>query len=307
MSAFSAFLLLCLSSTPGFSEDTVYVHEWGVVELGGEFGALSAYPGVHDVDAYFEPFPQAAVRAPVIWFHGAVCTGTLTVRIEMSGFTTLIPRPDSIAEPVVAGRMGFGPFIATWEGLEIGDPRMIRSLCSDRWSRETRSFPLADDIIIAFDSWRRVPSNLVHHSSSGYIDSFLYYETELYDASLFEEGDWYGYSGEALVFFEESGEMVCVRATIPTEEGGYGGERLTDQAVADIINTWSPEMAYEEIYALCATWMDHLETRCVDGGETLLLFPLSSEQVGSLSTVSFAPDQELPVRYARLFLGLGPV
>ena len=298
--------LLCLLGTAGADDGSVVeIHEWGIVELGREFGAVSAYPGVYEVEEYFEPYPAAEVRAPVIWYHGAECTGTLTVQVNMSGFTTLIPRPDCVEEPLVAGRMGFGPFIATWRNLDIRDPEVAESIWGDRWYREDITPPVPDDLLFAFEAWRRVPCNVVHHPSSGHIDSFMYYETEMYDAGMFE-GDWYGYSGEALVFFEESGGMACVRSPIPTMEG-YGGERLTDQAVVDTINSWSTDMTHEEMLAFWATWEDYLEERCVEDEETLMLFPLSNDQVEAISRVTFTPDQDLEVVYTRLLMGLGTI
>ena len=60
-------------------------------------------------------------------------------------------------------------------------------------------------------------------------------------------------------------------------------------------------------WRLSPTWEDYLEERCVEDEETLMLFPLSNDQVEAISRVTFTPDQDLEVVYTRLLMGLGTI
>ncbi len=63
--------------------ETVYVHEWGVVEVDMGFPtAGGAKWGYLDDQGTLEPYTGYGVEAPVVWFHGAQCTGTFTVRVK---------------------------------------------------------------------------------------------------------------------------------------------------------------------------------------------------------------------------------
>ncbi|MBN1434490.1 hypothetical protein JW921_06990, partial [Candidatus Fermentibacterales bacterium] len=204
-------------------------------------------------------------------------------------------------EGLTAGGTVPGDYTAVWEELTIRRP----DTWPDGWDillPDTLRVPGVEGIPGVW-LWRSTRCNSIQHPGSTTRDHFIFYETLFQDPGLFE-GDFYGHSGEVLWFFEESGMLVCAPGHLPTLEG-YEPVRLSQEEMLETIRSWCPEMYQEEIAALWGTWGAEIEARCVEGGETLLLFPLNRARIESISELSFTPDQDLPVEYARLFLGLG--
>lgn len=286
--------------------ETVTLHEWGVIEVDEACLELNGVHGGYvDSNGYLQEYPEASVRAPVIWFHGYLCSGTLSVEIYNSSFTTLIPYPDSIAYSSVPELDGSNTYTAVWEGLETEAAEIVsieaqRGLLADRRRYGLDSFQRAVPL------WRSVPCNGVYYPAADHRDLFIYYESDLHSTDMFV-GEYYNYQGEALYFYSEDGDMVCVVADIPFAVD-YGGTKLTDEDIEMTINGWCPDLLSEEIHALWMTWKSLVRTRCVQEGETLLLFPLTHEQTESVSSIRFVPDEGfIDVQYHRLFLGLGAI
>ena len=89
-------LTLVGSSVTETSEQTVFVHEWGVVLIDEVIPTVSgAERGYLEENGMLQPYYSMAVDAPVIWFHGPEFTGTLTVEVQNGYFSLLIPLPVS--------------------------------------------------------------------------------------------------------------------------------------------------------------------------------------------------------------------
>lgn len=289
--------------------ETVYVHEWGVIEVDMGFptagGAMWGYLDDHGT---LEPYTGYAVEAPVVWFHGAQCTGTFTVRVNEGYFTILHPPPDSLWQEECERRASPGNF-----SIQTGiwrDVSLTRDVPEDEESLsvayETNGFSWA----IPF--WRDVPANYVTVPGASYQDRFLYYECTQNTLGEYISGSsygrrTYGYRGEALVFQEEDGEVTARRADVEETVTTLGGV-LSLYEVLEIICGWSNNrLKSQEIQALWDTWEPALRQRCIREGLDVMIFPLSPEQVESISSIHFRPDGTNPVEYARLFLGLGAV
>ncbi len=289
--------------------EIVYVHEWGVVEVDMGFPtAGGAMWGYLDDQGTLEPYTGYEVEAPVVWFHGAQCTGTFTVRVNEGYFTTLFPPPDSLWHEEVERRVSpenFNSQTGIWRNV---------SLTWDIPENE-ESLPVsydADGFSWATPFWRDVPANYVTVPGASYMDRFLYYECTANTLGK-NIGDYsygrrtYGYHGVALVFQKEDGEMIVRRADVEETVTVRGGVLSLDD-VLEIICNWSDSrLKSQEIKALWSTWEPALRQRCIQQGQDVMMFPLSPEQVESISTIRFEPDGGNPVEYTRLFLGLGEV
>ncbi len=290
--------------------ETVYVHEWGVVEV--DMGipiASGAKWGYLDDQGTLEPYTEYEVEAPVVWFHGAQCTGTFTVRVNEGYFTTLFPPPDSMWHEESEKRVSPENFIG-----QTGVWRNV-SLTRDIPENE-ESLPVAyyaDGFSWATPFWRDVPANYVTVPGASYQDRFLYYECTANSLGWFIAGDYpsfartYGYQGEALVFKEMSGEIITRIAQVE-ESVTTLSEALSQDEILNTLCGWGDNsFKSQEIQALWSTWEPAIRQRCVQQGQDVMMFPLSPEQVESISTIRFEPDGGNPVDYTRLFLGLGAV
>lgn len=284
--------------------EMVSVHEWGVVELDeSQPGVVGIPDGYVDADEYFQEYPEMEVRAPVVWFHGAECTGTFSVELQGGSFTTLIPRPDSIVHLAIPSVEGSDVLIAFWEDLKLVEEQLpIDGMQGD--DLDQGPFQL-DCFTYAVPMWREVPANYVLHPGGGYQDRFIYYESGMPLPSELR-GYYYNCQGEALLFFAEDGKLACVRAD-PEGEMEIEGERLSQDEVVSTLCGWGDNaFKSEEILALWRTWRPVLRTRCELEGEEIILFPLTPEQEDAISRISFLPDDpSVQVSYERLFLGLG--
>lgn len=273
-------------------QDTISVHEWGVVLVDEVVPmATGAPPGT-----VLEPAPML-VDAPVVWFHGPEFTGTFSVELEEGYFSVLLPNPFEISDELVDDSEISGT-LASWDGLKFpdtasGDECMEMSV-SDR----------LDAFDWDMDIWRRVPSLGVIHPATGYEDGFIYYECS---ASGILENPQQLPEGERIEVREYQGDLmpVLVRDSSFTDT-----ERatLTENEVLEVLARWGGGgFMDEEIRALWSTWEPHLKTRCLEYGEALAIYPLSPEQVARISTITLQPDQPYEVEYSRLFLAIASI
>lgn len=83
---------------------------------------------------------------------------------------------------------------------------------------------------------------------------------------------------------------------------------VSDEGILEILSGWGgDEFMDEEIRTLWKTWKPSLLTRCLSYGETIVVFPLTDDQIESISTIDLQTDQGYSVEYSRLFLALGSV
>jgi len=285
-----------------FSDDMIYIHEWGVIEMDELYLRASGCPeGYIDEYGYVQEYPMAEVTAPVVYFYGADCSGTFSVRIPDGSFTLLLPYPDSIAyetDPEVL-------HTAVWENLTVKPVESVIDASTEA-SNVTRGPQLDDCFAWAVPFWRMVPANTIHYPSAGYEDVFIYYESGMSNPEMFI-GEYYNHVGEALIFFPEDGEMVCTLATVPLESDAIG-ETLSDLEILAVLHNWGEGgMLAEEILALWKTWEPLLRTRCELENLTLMLFPLNDRQENLVSALSFVPVENILIQYDRLLLGLGTI
>ncbi len=285
-------------------DDVVFIHEWGVVELDeGYYEARGAHWGSLDGHGCLIDYYPVGVEAPVVWFHGAECTGTFSVEVTGGDFTTLRPRPDSIALHAVPGLEASETHVAVWEDLQVVDMELPRIDIEEEIPFEDIYF---EDFSWAMPLWREVPGNILIYNSQNFVDSFLYYECSMNGYGMFS-GDYYGYTGPALLFVADEEGLACARATIPYATEGWDVP-LSDSEILDVFCGWAGNgLKSSEIAALWNTWEPVLRTRCELNGQTVMVFPLSREETESISRIRFVPDRELEVRYDRLFLGLGAI
>ncbi len=285
-----------------YTDDMVYIHEWGVIEMDEVYLQARGCPdGYIDEDGYFWEYPMAQVTAPVVYFYGADCSGTFSVSIRDGSFTLLLPYPDSLAyeidEEVCC--------TAVWEHLTITSSES--SIAATTEAAYMTTVPEYKNCFAwAAPFWRGVPANHIRYPSTGYEDVFIYYESGMSNPEMFI-GEYYNHIGEALIFFPEDGEMVCVNATVPLESDAMG-ETLSDFEIMAVLYSWGDgAMLAEEIAALWQTWKPLLRTRCELENLTLMLFPLTDRQESIVSTLSFVPVENILVQYERLLLGLGTI
>jgi hypothetical protein len=285
-------------------DDVVFIHEWGVVELDeGYYEAKGTRWGTLDEHGYLIDYYPVGVEAPVVWFHGAECTGTFSVEVTGGDFTTLRPRPDSIAFHAVPGLEASETHIAVWEDLQVVDMGLPGIEREEEIPFEDIYF---EDFTWAMPLWREVPGNVLIHATGNFKDTFLYYECSMNGYGMFF-GEYYGYTGPALFFWADEGELTCVRATVPSAMENRDVP-LSEQEIQDEFCEWAMNgLKSSEIAALWNTWEPILRTRCELNSQTVMVFPLSREQTESISRIRFVPDEELEVRYDRLFLGLGAI
>jgi hypothetical protein len=302
MSFLLAAALAFSGSSASFAAGEVVLHEWGVVEFGGgELQLLGVPEGFLDDRGIVYPEPGLVqVHAPVIWFHGDFCDGTLTVEISGGRFTKLIPPTDSIISDT--GDDGEAVRRAVWSGLSIREA-LITS--DDRHGRAHAFTRLYGEALFPGSTslWRSVPANGVVCDTASYRDRFVFYEASVPAGELFD-GDCHGCEGEALLFSGPEGDLACVKVDVPFS-AGCSGTLLSEEDILRTMRSWRPGLLEEEVDALWITWEPLIRSRCIFGGESLLLFPLTGEQTESISRIGFTPDGSgTSVGYERLFVGL---
>jgi hypothetical protein len=300
-------ILLTLSGSPVTvtSEETVFVHEWGVVSIDEVIPmAQGAQQGYLDDHGMLQPYSSMAVDAPVIWFHGPEFTGTLTVEVQNGYFSLLIPNPAAISTndeslPVFPNEENY---VAVWKDLVFTD---AVSISSDRpYDRRGVFDDSTEGFLWAMPFWREVPALTVTYGAASYTDRFIYYECSA--SNLFDEQEpSESYQRRSLVFHSEEGELKADLVVAP-------GNRISielavsDEGILEVFSEWGNDnFLEEEIEALWKTWKPSILTRCVQDGEVIVLFPLTDEQVESISTIDLQIDQGYVVEYSRLFLAMG--
>ena len=302
-------ILLTLAGSPVSvgSEETVFVHEWGVVSIDEVIPmAQGAQRGYLEENGMLQPYYSMMVDAPVIWFHGPEFTGTFTVEVQNGFFSLLIPNPAEVSSsdeslPVFPSGENY---IAVWDDLDFTceDP--------DRSDRPYDRRGVPDDSTEGFQwampFWREVPALTVTYGAASYTDRFIYYECSA--SNLFDEQEpSESYQRRSLVFHEEEGELKADLVVAP-------GNRIrielavSDDGILEVLKEWGGgDFLDEEIEALWKTWKPSILTRCVQDGEVIVLFPLTDEQAESISTIDLQTDQNYIVQYSRLFLALGSI
>ena len=300
-------ILLALSGSPvtATSEETVFVHEWGVVVMDEVIPmAQGAQPGYLDEHGMLLPYYPMTVDAPVIWFHGPEFTGTLTVEVQNGYFSLLIPNPAAISTndeslPVFRSDENY---VAVWEGLSFTDEVPDQS---DR-PYDRRGDSAEEGFEWAMPFWREVPALTVTYAAGHFTDRFIYYEcsaSNLFDQREPSESYEYG----SLVFHSEDGELTADLVIDPQSRLRLE-LTISDEGILEVLQEWGgDEFLSEEIEALWRTWKPSILTRCIQNGEAIVLFPLTYEQVESISTLDLQIDQGFAVQYSRLFLAMGSV
>lgn len=301
----SAAMMFAAQADSG--EDVVYVHEWGVVHLDEVMPTLQgARWGYMNEQGFLEPYYSMIVDAPVVWFHGPECTGTFTVEVQNGYFTTLLPPPDSIARyendhPDGNDLPPRENYLAVWRDLRLTEPLSV----DDRIASYNDEIMLEEGFLWATPFWCEVPALTVDHGSGSYVDRFIYYECSA-TGFMRSDGDHgeshLDHQGKWLEFQAAEGELICSPGNIVM--GGLPPV-LSDLEILVTLAGWGGnEFLPEEIVALWKTWRPVLRTMCVRDRQSVILFPMSEEQVESICTIEFRNDQGYPVEYSRLFLGL---
>ncbi len=303
---FMILILLAGSEVTEREYETVFVHEWGVVLIDEVIPtARGAERGYLEGNGMLQPYYSMIVDAPVIWFHGPEFTGTLTVEVKNGYFSLLIPLPVAISTcndgiPIVRDEENY---LAVWEDLSFTDEV---SMPSDRPVDRRGVFDESSEegFRWAMPFWRRVPALTVEYEPASYTDRFIYYECSA--SNLFEEHNPFGsYEGSSIAFHEEDGELMADLLIAPGNRISFELS-LSDEGILDILSDWGDnEFLDEEIKALWNTWKPSISTRCIMNGETIILFPLTDEQIESISTLNLETDQGFNVKYSRLFLAMG--
>jgi len=300
------FTLVC-SPVTETSEQTVFVHEWGVVLIDEDIPTASgAERGYLEENGMLQPYYSMAVDAPVIWFHGPEFTGTLTVEVQNGYFSLLIPLPvtESIDDESIPVYPEGDNYTAVWKDLAFTDDV---SISSDRpYDRRGILDDSTEGFLWAMPFWREVPALTVTYGAGSYTDRFIYYECSA--SNLFEEREpSESYQRGALVFHEEDGELAAELVIAPRDRISIE-LAVSDEGILDVLQDWGDdEFLVEEIEALWKTWKPRILTRCIQDGEAIVLFPLTEEQIESISSLDLQTDQGYSVEYSRLFLALGSV
>ena len=285
-----------------YTDNMIHIHEWGVIEMDELYLHARGCPdGYIDDYGYVQDYPMAEVTAPVVYFYGADCSGTFTVKIRDGSFTLLLPYPDSLAHE----SEGEECYTAVWENLNVTSSEPVTDATTEATFLNSDS-EFENCFSWAVPFWRMVPANNIRYPSAGYEDVFIYYESVMRNPEMFI-GEYYNHVGEALIFLPEDGEMVCVKTTVPVESDAIGAP-LSDLEIMAVLYSWGGgDMLVEEIAALWQTWKPLLRTRCQHENLTLLLFPLNERQENMVSTLSFVPVENILIQYERLLLGLGTI
>lgn len=291
-------------------ENTVYLHEWGIVQVDQEYqSAIGAARGYVDLYGNLQPFEMTEVEAPVVWFHGAECTGTLTVTANTGYVTTAVPWYDEVEIEEEISVQVSGNQTVRWLDLSISSPDAVNGATGLSAVEEEEAFPrlgMWDGFDYAVPFWRSVESNTIQHPGSGYTENFLYYECSFRDMTTYAE-DLYGYQGVYLLFFMDDSDLICASALTAVEMDARGAV-LDDEALLEILAGWSGnELETSELLALWDTWRPAIRYRCSELRQTVMLFPLTEDQVESICSIEFQPDGNQQVEYSRLFLGLGEI
>ncbi|MCD4776000.1 MAG: hypothetical protein K8S15_08130 [Candidatus Aegiribacteria sp.] len=298
-------LILTVSGAAEAADETVFVHEWGVVLIDEVLPvAIGAERGFLEENGMLQPYYSMIVDAPVLWFHGPEFTGTMTVEVQNGYFSLLIPIPSTISTcdetiPVFRDEENY---LAVWDDLSFSHSDGMP--CDRPVDKEGIS--TEEGFQWAMPFWREVPALTVSYEPASYVDRFIYYECSA--AHLFGEQDpLEDFLRGAIVFHEEDGKLAADLVVAPRNRIRIEIAVL-DEGILEVLSGWGgDEFLDEEINALWKTWKPGLLTRCLSYGETVVVFPLTDDQIESISTIDLRIDQGYSVEYSRLFLAMGSI
>jgi len=301
---FWIILMLTGSEPAESSGETVYVHEWGVVQIDEAIPmAEGAESGIIDANGMLQPEFSLIVDAPVLWFHGPEFTGTLTVEVQNGYFSLLSPKPVmvSTSDESIPALIEEEISVAVWEGLKFTHEN---TFSVDR--RSTDDLITGDGFLWAMPFWREVPSLTVGYETVSYTDRFIYYECSASNL-LVEHDPLLNCESDAIVFYDEGGKLTADLVTVNGNRNTIETAMSTDRILSILAGWGDEEFLDEEIEALLQTWEPSLLRRCLLYGQRVIMFPLTEEQVESISTIDLQTDQGYNVEYSRLFLAMASV
>lgn len=276
---------------------SIVVQEWGVMTLGSSGTVVSSSPGnvplfpigddATDIDGY-------AVRAPVLYFNGALFTGTVTVRTDNGSIFDIYPP--------VADEFRTHSSV-TWQCAvsldSIDEYPDYRGMAPGEWN---------------YENWRVDPANTIS-TEDGWRDKFLYYETAPetidflpYSSAMESVCDEYRdlpvlvikRSSEG-VFYAEStlNHLVC--------GGSVDYADITPDEISNVLFGWScgilePEQ-YEALWRTWSGWIlyDHSAEEAYRNG--MVVYMLPQDLCSRISTIHVDPEEApYPVDLRRCIL-----
>jgi hypothetical protein len=283
-------LAAALDTVVAMNHSNIYVHEWGVLS----FGERPRACGVAGDPWQGDPAEMMA-DAPVVYFYGPEFTADFTVRCPGGTIIHTWPDPDAEFDAVLP--VGPAASAALWEDLSFHCPWMIQ----DNRAALPAVTATAADIPAFYTSipaWRAVESLFVRRAADGFADNFLYYECSL-DGNpgidLPVPGD-----PDVLVFTRRGGGIVL--DVIPSDETSLAGPTCAEARIE--LDRWAGNILKPmEIEAMWRTWEPWIMNGAWEG-TSLVVFPLTQQDIALISTLELAPDGDWPVFYNRFFLGM---
>jgi len=286
----------CLAAE-GREAAPVSVHEWGVLVY-GEDDESGMVLGQSSPD----PEP-AAVRAPVVYFHGPAFSGTFTVALPGGDFTTTYPTPDTTECNFAQWRV---------EGS---------------WSREREA--ARDDALRSHPDfgadWSAVESMMLSTGTGG-SSRYLFYECTL-SPDMLEPSNWLApvqYDGEEILLppllsIPEAPDPELLVLTLGGDgplmwrgdgsqlaEAGLTGldwQAYSRTGVVRTLMDWdNGSLAPDEIDVMWDTW-EPWALRREDPEGYVIFTELWPQKVAGISRISLQTDGGQPVEYSRFFLG----
>ncbi len=309
---FAALVDTIVAPPPDFN--IAYVHEWGAVTFTEEvvhFGTgPEAFPDIFTDVTEPDIWDEPVARAPVVYFYGAPFTGTFTVTVPDGEFIETVPEPRFPEPPVQADSDGGGASVARWR--ITSDPYLGR----DGFESPGSGCIPAD----LHGAWRWPGSNTLLFDD-GSAESFIYYECSLDREICGEYWDRLRVGGDPAYHPEDTPPMirfeVLSTGTVAAEIFGSGEEEMEmrrsihpimdRESILETLCSWSGgTMKSEEISAMWETWEDWIMSGDWSG-DVLLLFPLPSEVVESMSTISLDTGENLQIEYTRFYIGVASI
>ena len=300
---FAALVDTIVAPPPDFN--IVYVHEWGAVTFTEEevyFG--TAPPGTLTEDMEPDIWDEPVARAPVVYFYGAPFTGTFTVTVPAGEFIETIPEPSSPI-PVASGE----------DALTSGRWRFT----SDPYlGREEIELPGTGCIPSRIHSAWRWPASNTLLFDDGSSETFIYYECTLDREICGEYWDRLRAGGDPASYPDEAPPMirfeVLSTGTVAAEVFGSGEEMrwsihpiMDRERILETLCDWAGgSMKSEEISAMWETWENWIMSGSWSG-DVLLIFPLPSELVDRMTTISLDTGENLQVEYTRFYIGVASI
>ena len=294
--------LACLAET-GREAARIGVHEWGVLVYGddAQSGMLMGLP-----EDRTEP---AAVRAPVVYFHGPEFQGTFTVTLPGGEFTQTLPEPSELECNVAVWELD-----ASWERerRDSADPTALSA---------SRGVPAGGD-----PHWADVASMMLR-TGTGAVSRYLFYECSLRPA-LLEPDAWLtpvAYDGselllppllaipevpldpELLVLAQSGDGPVIWRGTgAQLAEAGLEGLEWSpysrDLAMRALMDWNGTLLEPDELGVMWDTWESWAVRRDNPEG-FVILSPLRQDKLGLISRLTLDTEYQNPVVYSRFYLG----